>query len=186
MPATENQAKSGDVQPKAVVGSENPRDYREADQTADFVVNMAERAVIKPENTKSVSSGKGGKKGSKDTSSSDAKRKTAIEKETKFNFNVDSPEMRRVQQCGNCLNPMTMSEKVNKHELEGKKVPKNPNGKGYKYKSPGAAEGRYMTPLCDDCEKKYQKGENVSFRHAVVINSSGVVRNIPAAQLDFL
>ena len=160
-----------------VAGNKNPRDYREADQARNFLPNIEEKATVKAKDTKAVGVKGGKKKGAK------AAATTVVTKDTKFNYNIESEDMREVMRCGQCLNPMTMSEHVNKHILKDKKIPKGPGGKGYAYRSPGAPEGQYMSPLCDDDQAALDAGQNVDFKHAVVVYPDGTVANVPVAGL---
>lgn len=156
-----------------VAGNKNPRDYRDADQARNFLPNIEETATVKAKDTKAV--GVKIKKGKK-------KAAAVVTKDTKFNYNIESDDMREVMRCGQCLNPMTMSEHVNKHVLQNKKIPKRPDGK-YAYRSPGVPDGQLMSPLCDDDEAALQAGQNVDFKHAVVVYPDGTVANVPVAGL---
>jgi hypothetical protein len=160
---------------EGVQDAESPRDYTEVQQGANFLPNIEETATVQLENVTEVGGGKGrkGKRGSKEAGE---------DRESKFSYDMDSPDMRNAMKCGNCGNLMTQSEKVNKFILDDKEMPKAAGGK-YMSKSPGAPEGKYMAPLCDDCNKGKNMGAPVDFKTAVVIRQSGEVVNVPVAEL---
>jgi hypothetical protein len=156
---------------EALKETESPRDYTEVQQGANVVPNTEETATVTLEEVTEVGGGKG-KKG---------KRESRV-KDTKFSYDIDSPDMRNAMKCSNCGNLMTQSKKVNKFILEDKEIKKGPTGK-YLSKSPGASDGQYMAPLCDDCNDGKEKGAPVDFKSAVIIRQSGEVANVAVAEL---
>lgn len=119
------------------------------------------------------------------STASESKRKAALKEQDKVSYDLDSPKVRKDTLCANCLNSLE-NRKLFKHEPEGIKVPKNEEG-NYIYKSPGTAEGKFLSALCEDCEAKYARGQPVDFRHVtVIVKDTGSVRNIPLAEVQNL
>lgn len=185
MPVTEK----SEIDPKGVEGNKTPRDYKNADQQADVAVDMTELSTVAPKNENaSIRATKKGGKGAKSAASKNNNKKGAQmvtdTRDERFSYDTDSRGMRSIIRCASCLNEMTSSKKYNNHteEFQGKKMPKDPEG-NFKYKSPGAKAGQYAAPLCDGCEARYQRGEPVDFKHAVIIDQEGSVRNLEVAAM---
>ncbi len=133
-------------------------DYRQVDQGRN--VEPLIETTIKP---KAIGKGKKGKDKGKTTKGD--KGEKAFTKRT----------IREEATCSFCSNPMTQSEKMNWHPIEGVKLPKQ-------YRSaPGAPSGKASAVLCDDCERATPPRD---YRTVVVERiSDGRVLNIPVTAL---
>lgn len=167
--------KSSEVTETSVTREGEKLDYSDVDQGQEEQPALQETTTVDIDKTKRKGrrgkKGSGGKKGGSGSSS----------------LNKYREQIR----CGMCDNPMTMSKAINVHEIPGKKIPKGVDGKP-SFESPGAASGKLVGVLCDDCERSSTttavspdgSTTGIDIKTAVAVRSDGTVNMVKLSELS--